>query len=150
MNGHVFWLAVVLPMFFTVVFTVVGAVLIMVAMKQRSLTLEMKHRERMAMIDKGLVPEPGRDPAAFEVWQQRHENPPARGTRVGIVIIALGLSFMLIVGFTGGAGGAAVGIGGAIIVIGVAFMVNGELQRRSQPPPPPSFRPSDPRGPVGP
>ncbi len=136
MADHIFWLAFVLPVFFTVAFTVVGAVLIMAAMRQRSQTLEMKHRERMAMIEKGLVPEPGRDPAAFETWQQQHERPPSRATSIGIVFIAIGLAFMSIVGFAGGAEGPAIGVGGAIVVIGGAFIVNGELQRRRQPPMP--------------
>ena len=149
MNGHVFWLAVVLPMFFTVVFSVVGAVLIMVAMRQRSLTLEMKHRERMAMIEKGIVPEPGRDPAAFEMWQQQHERPPSRAMSVGIMIVALGLAFMVLVGFAGEEPGAGIGVGGAIVIVGLAFIVNGALQRASQPPPAPPFG-SHPRGPAGP
>jgi uncharacterized membrane protein len=128
-----------------------GVLLILMAMYQRTKTLEMQHRERLAMIERGVVPAPGREPAEFEQWQHYHDRPaPARGTRMGIMIIAVGVGFMFIVGFTGGAGGAAVGIGGAIVIVGIAFIVNGELQRRSQPRPVPPFRPPDPRGPVGP
>ena len=134
MEMQVFWLAFVLPVFFTVVFTVVGAILIMAAMKQRSQTLEMKHRERMAMIEKGIVPEPGRDPAAFEMWQQQHERPPSRAVSIGVMIVALGIGFMLLVGVTGGSPDAGVGIGGAVAIIGAAFIVTGVLQRRPRPP----------------
>ena len=149
MDSTAFWLAFVLPVFFTVISTIVGGLLIVLAMKQRSQTMEMKHRERMAMIEKGIVPEPGRDPAAFETWQQQHERPPSRAMSIGIMIVALGLAFMLLVGFAGGEPGAGIGVGGAIAVVGIAFIVNGSLQRRTPPPAPP-FRPSDPRGPVGP
>jgi len=136
LDMHVFWLAFALPVFFTVVFSVVGGLLIVLAMKQRSQTMEMKHRERMAMIEKGIVPEPGRDPAAFETWQQQHETPPSRSMSVGIMIVALGLGFMILVGFAGNEPGAAIGVGGAIAVVGFAFIINGALQRRSPPPPP--------------
>ena len=133
------------------ILTTGGVLLILMAMYQRTKTLEMQHRERLAMIEKGLVPEPGRNPAQFDTWQHAQTRwAPAVGTRIGIMIMALGLGFMFIVGFAGGAGSAAIGVGGAIMVVGVAFIVNGELQRRSQPPPMPPYRPHDPRGPVGP
>jgi len=150
----IFFLASVIPL--TVIFG--GLVIIVMGMRQRNRTLEMKHLERMAMIDRGVVPGPARDPAEFERWQQRHDTPPTRSTSFGVLIIALGIGFMLMVGFAGDAPGAAIGVGGATVVLGIAFIVNGELQRRTQPPPPPrsySSTPpalgrSDPPGSVGP
>jgi uncharacterized membrane protein len=144
----IFMLAFVLP----VIFCIGGLLIILAAMRQYGQKLEMKHRERMAMIEKGIAPSPSSDPATFETWQQRHENPPVRSTSIGIMFIAIGLGFMLIVGFAGGTRGPAIGIGGAIVVVGAAFLVNGELQRRSRPPSygrdaytvTPPQRPSDP------
>lgn len=125
----IFFLAAVLPMA-----VIVGGVLIvLMGMRQRSLTLEMKHRERMAMIERGMAPGPARDPAAFEAWQESHDRPPSRSTTIGVVIVAIGLALMLMIGFAGGARGPAVGIGGSVVVLGAAFIVNGELQRRGQP-----------------
>lgn len=143
MGEEVFWLTFGLP----VVFMIGGVLIILMAMRQRSLTLEMKHRERMAMIEKGLLPSPGQDPAAFESWQQQHDNPPARATSIGVVIVALGLGLMLLIGFAGNEGDIALGVGGAIVVVGAAFIVNGMLTRR---PPPPGFPPRrpDPAGPL--
>lgn len=131
----IFFLAAVLPM--TVI--VGGVLIILMGMRQRALTLEMKHRERMAMIERGIVPGPARDPAAFEAWQDRHDRPTSRSTTIGVVVVAIGLSLILMIGFAGGERGAAIGVGGSIVVLGVAFIVNGELlQRRSYPPPPSS------------
>jgi uncharacterized membrane protein len=123
--------------------------LILMAMYQRTKTLEMQHRERLAMIERGIAPAPARDPAEFERWQQfdaRPRHSPA--TTLGVVTVALGLGLMLIISFAARAADVGVGIG-AVAVVGIAFIVNGSLQRRTPPPAPP-FRPHDPRGPVGP
>ncbi len=157
MDEGIVFLAVVVPLM-----TLGGGVLvILMAMYQRTKTLEMKHRERMAMIEHGLAPGPEKNPAAFESWQHRQEHPPARSTSVGVVAVALGVGLMLMIGFAGESPGPAIGVGGAVVVLGIAFIVNGELQRRSLPPvsgpsgrtvsiPPPPLGPSDPPGPVGP
>lgn len=152
----VFFLAAVLP--FTLI--VGGVLIVLMGMRQRSLTLEMKHRERMAMIERGMAPGPARDPAGFEAWQESHDRPPSRSTTMGVIIVAIGLALMLMIGFAGGARGPAVGVGGSIVVLGAAFIVNGELQRRGPPrdfgrgyaPPrrPPSMGGSEPPGSIGP
>ena len=129
-EDSIFFLAAVIPL--TII--VGGVAIIIMAMRQRSLTMEMRHRERMAMIERGIVPGPGRDPGAFERVQQMHDHPPARATSIGVVIVALGLGLMLMIGFAGENTGAALGVGGSVVVIGAAFIVNGELQRRAQPP----------------
>lgn len=132
-DDSIFFLAAVIPLSIIVG----GVVIIVMAMRQRGLTMEMKHRERMAMIERGVVPGPARDPAEFERWQERHEHQPAaRATSIGVLIAALGIGLMLMIAFAGGSVGAGVGVGGSIAVIGVAFIINGELQRRTLPPPP--------------
>ena len=138
-------------LFFTMITIIVsGVVIIVAAMRQRSRELEMKHRERLAMIERGVAPGPARDPVEFERWQQLDARPAhSPATTLGVVTIALGLGLMLLLGFTAGSPSVAVGIGGSIVVLGAAFIVIGQLKRWSQPPPS-SFRPSDPRGPVGP
>ena len=161
-EDSIFFLASVIPLSI-----IAGGVLIIVmAMKQRSQTMEMKHRERMAMIERGLLTAPERNPGAFEAALQRHDqvaSPPDRSVSFGVIVVALGIGFMLMVGFAGDSPGAAIGIGGATVVLGIAFIVIGEMRRRSQPPPPPSWSrqypstphppppaPTDPPGPVGP
>ncbi len=43
-----------------------GVAVIWMAMQSRRQIREMEHRERLAMIERGLVPAPEVDPAAFE------------------------------------------------------------------------------------
>lgn len=130
MDEAVMVLTVVLPL----IFLAGGVLVILMGMYQHTKTLEMKHRERLAMIERGLAPPPELDPAAFEYWQRRERNPPAKSTSIGVIVVALGLGLGLLIGFAGGAPEAAAGVGGAIVVLGAAFIINGELNRRSRPP----------------
>lgn len=145
------------------IIAVAGGILIaLLAMWQQTKLQEMRHRERLAMIERGLMPPPERDPAAFHAIDRSYD-PPARFVSFGIAVVAVGLGVMLIIAFAGGAPGPAVGVGGAITLLGVAFIVNGLLQRGHRqipaPPaslsesrtasPPPPIGPTDPPGPVG-
>lgn len=126
-----------------------GILVILMAMHQRSKEREMQHRERLAMIERGLAPGPERDPHAFEAWQQR--QPPARATSIGVVIVGLGIGLMLIIGVAAATPDVGVGVGGAIVVVGLAFIVNGQLQRRpAQAPSAPHNYPAPPRAPQAP
>ena len=143
MDGDIFRLAMVL----NVVFLAGGVLVILMAMYQRGRTREMQHRERLAMIERGLAPGPEQNPAAFDAWHPPERNSAA--TSIGVVIVALGFALILLIGITAGALDAAFGVGGAIVVLGVAFIVIGEMQRRGRPPtsyPParPTHGPSDP------
>jgi hypothetical protein len=131
------------------IFIVGGVVVIVMAMSQRAKRLEMQHRERLAMIERGMVPSPETDPAHFEASLGR----PAvsRYTTLGVAVVGVGVGVMLLIGVAGGAADAGVGVGGAIAVLGFAFIVNGYLRRdahqggstagphssRVGPPPPP-------------
>ncbi len=140
-------------------FIVGGAGVILMAMYQRTKKLEMQHRERLAMIERGLVPAPETDPEQFEAAMSR----PAvsRYTTLGIAILGVGFGLMLLIGIAGGAPETGIGVGGAIVVLGGAFIVNGYLQRGAQPPPPlrsagrgiindsRRLGSSDPPGPIG-
>jgi hypothetical protein len=127
------------------VFIAGGVLIIVMAMYHRMKTQEMQHRERLAMIERGLAPGPERNPAAFDSWQPRQGHPAS--TSVGVVIVALGLGLMLLIGVTATSPEVGIGVGGSIMVVGAAFIVNGELKRRSQPPiSGPPFRPPSPPG----
>jgi hypothetical protein len=102
---------------------------------------EMAHRERLAMIERGLVPPPEVDPAGFE----RHAGLDApmsraaeRSRSVGVIMIGLGLAFMVMVTFASGSPETGIGIGGAFAVLGAAFLYNSTLmaRHRSDPYPP--------------
>jgi hypothetical protein len=120
-------------------------VLAAVEMWRRGRTAEMAHRERMAMIDKGLVPPPEPSVSASVFGPEGRTGPHVRQTptgrqrearfrTLGVQLIGLGFALMLIIGLTAGAPEAGVGTGGAVAVLGVALVVNGYLSRRDMPP----------------
>ena len=133
--------------FFGLMATVASGVFIIVrGLKHREQSLEMAHRERMAMIDKGLVPSPEWNPA-HAAWS----GPPSpfiagrpdlghasassvRSTTLGIVVVAIGLGFMTLIGIAADAPGVAIGIGGAIAIVGLAFIAIGQMKRHASPP----------------
>ena len=108
-----------------------GVAIVLMAMYQRSKATEMQHRERMAMIERGLAPPPEVDPARFDATSGGSAAAPSRFTSLGVAIVGLGLALMLLIAFAGDAPGPAVGVGGATVVLGLAFIVNGYLRRSS-------------------
>jgi hypothetical protein len=150
-DDDIFILALVL----NTVFLAGGVLVILMAMYQRGRNREMQHRERLAMIERGLAPAPEQNPAAFDALA-RPRHPPA--TSIGVVIAALGLGLMMLIGAAAQEWAVAIGLGAAIIVLGAAFIILGALQRGSQPqswgsrsyspPRPPAS--SDQPGPFGP
>jgi hypothetical protein len=145
----------------TAVFVIGGVGVVLMAMHQRTRKLEMQHRERLAMIERGMLPSPETDPEQFEASLNRPGV--SRYTTLGIAIVGVGMGLMLLIGIAGGAPDAGVGVGGAIVVLGAAFIVNGYLQRddpsprtsgaipgRRGPSDSPRLGPSEPPGPSGP
>jgi hypothetical protein len=75
----------------------------------RNRVREMQIRERIALIERGLVPPPEVDPAGFDrvmkryegdPWQRRHS--PGSHLRAGIILIGVGVGVMLVI--TAGSG----------------------------------------------
>jgi hypothetical protein len=137
---------------------IIGGVVIVVAgMRHRARMMEMAHRERLAMIERGLTPPP-------ELSAAYQARPAARSNRLlsfGIVIVGLGLGLAMLIGFASREPEIAVGVGGAIVVLGAAFIVTalvvhgpsrqlddsyGSLSRSSfdRPAPPPPLNHRDP------
>jgi hypothetical protein len=117
-------------------------------LRQRSQQLEMHHRERMAMIERGQIPL--NEPSHF------HDRPAtipaaARSSRslsIGIIVVGLGFALMTIIGVAGESPEAGIGIGGAIAILGGAFIAHGMVVRSQihmGPPTPPAARSSDDR-----
>jgi hypothetical protein len=97
--------------------------IVFMGLRQRSQQLEMRHRERMAMIERGQIP---LDQPASGVVARHVATAPAASSRslsVGILIIGLGLALMTIISIAGDSPEVGVGIGGAIAIIGAAFVV---------------------------
>lgn len=113
-----------------------GVAIVIMGLRQRSHQLEMQHRERMAMIERGMVPSP--ETAALS-------GPRASGSRslsLGIVIVAAGLGLMTLIGVAFGEAEVGVGVGGAIAILGAAFIVKAQVVRPAMnAPEPPSLPP---------
>ena len=114
-----------------------GVLLILMGMYQRTKTLEMEHRERLAMIQRGLVPAPETDPLGFESAVGPYESDRSERWRTaGTLTIGLGLALAVLLTVTAEASNVGLGIGGAFIVLGTAILLNGYQRGRSRRPAP--------------
>ena len=95
----------------------------------KSRVRELEVRERIAMIERGLVPAPEVDPRGFEramASQQRSGSAKSavRHRRLGITLMGVGFGLMVMIGFAGQNPADGIGVGGFLVVIGIAFFVN--------------------------
>jgi Domain of unknown function (DUF6249) len=115
-----------------------GLFVMWMAMQSRRHLREMQHRERIAMIERGLVPAPEVDPVGFEraIGVHRAIEPKGAGRMrsLGVIVIALGFGFMLLLSVTAETPNVGIGIGGAFTLLGVALIINSVLTTRSEPP----------------
>lgn len=135
-----------------------GVTVLVMAMVNRRKMREMEHRERLAMIERGLMPPPEVDPLRFESASGLTPPPPSteRYRTAGVMMVGFGFGVMVLLTFAAGAPAVAVGVGGGWAVLGAAALLNYYiLTRRPQPPPmarpwtPPS-KPSEPPSNIAP
>jgi hypothetical protein len=122
---------------------VLGAVvLIGMALRGRQRLREFAVRERIAMIERGLMPPPEVDPERFDrglllaAALQRASNP--KGTRyrsMGVMLMGLGGALFMLLAFAGGIMDIAFGVAGGVIVLGLAAYINGILVSNDVPTP---------------
>ena len=107
----VFWL-------FT--FVIAGGVFVIVnALKYRAKVLEMAHRERLAMIERGLKP----TGPLLEASGRPQKARSSRMLSAGIVIVGFGLALAMVISFTSREPEIGLGVGGAVAILGAAFIV---------------------------
>ncbi|HEY2906166.1 MAG TPA: hypothetical protein VGJ29_09715 [Vicinamibacterales bacterium] len=124
---------------------------------------ELEIRERIAMIEKGLVPPPEVDPRGFERVMDRYDRvrqatdapwrnsvSSGRHRRAGVTLMGVGFGLMVLISIAGGAPDAGVGVGGFLVVIGLAFFVNSFFDARLNPQPPSHGGPIAPSSAVSP
>lgn len=111
----------------------------------RARVRELQIRERIAMIEKGLVPPPEVDPTGFERAMHRYDRhagwPPAIATaarhrRAGIILVGIGLALMVLIGVAGEDRTSGIGVGGFLAVLGAAFLLNALFEARQGAPAP--------------
>ena len=112
-----------------IVFILGGVALMITAMNNRRRMLEIAHRERVAMIERGLVPSPELDPAGFEAGAGLGPRREAGGAgeryrTAGVIMIGIGLGLMILLSFAAGVPDVGLGVGGAWAVLGGASLLN--------------------------
>jgi len=112
---------------------------------------ELEIRERIAMIERGLVPPPEVDPRGFDRAMDRVERlreyrqgpGSGRHRRAGVTLMGVGFGLMVLIAFTSNETSVAIGVGGFLVVMGIAFFINSLMEapdpRHFGPSAPPSF-----------
>jgi hypothetical protein len=124
------------PMFVLGIFA--GVFVIFLAMRQRSEVLQMRHRERMAMIERGHVPA---EPSPLAGG--RADAATSRSMSAGIMVVGLGLALMTIISIAAESPGVGIGVGGAVAILGGSFIVRSLIVKRDPPPVPSAGPPAD-------
>jgi len=119
----------------------------------RARVKELQIRERIAMIEKGLMPPPEVDPRGFDRAMDMYDRvqwstSSARHRRAGIVLLAIGIGLFLMIGIAGAEPNAGIGVGGFIGVLGLAFLINSLFERQIPAQAPSSSNPGHGSGPV--
>ena len=120
----------------------------------RARVRELEVRERIAMIERGLVPPPEVDPRGFDRAMDRYERyrerSPGRHRRAGVTLMGVGFGLMLLIGVAGDSMSSGIGVGGFLVIMGIAFFVNSLFENRRDDYPPYSSRPGSPMTPNTP
>ena len=100
---------------------------------------ELEIRERIAMIEKGMVPSPEADPNGFErrmhaMDRLQHGRAGPRFRAGGIMVMSVGFGLMTLLWFVG-AEREGVGVGGFLVIIGLGLLVNSLFNSTHQFPP---------------
>ncbi len=128
---------------------IVGAfVTAIVASLARARVRELEIRERIAMIERGMVPAPEADPNGFEqrmhaVERAQHGHSGARFRSGGIMVMSVGFGLTMLLWFVG-VPREGVGIGGFLVFIGLGLLINSLFPRHLPPPARPSSTPPGP------
>jgi hypothetical protein len=151
------------PLWIPIVAIIGGITLAIVKSVSWARVRELEVRERIAMIEKGLIPPPETDPRGFDRamgaadfhrdrFEERYERwssrSPERHRRAGVTLMGVGFGLMLMLGMLA-EGTIGLGVGGFLVLLGLAFFINGVFERRDRirypmsqppgPPPPPTY-----------
>jgi hypothetical protein len=138
------------PFLIPIVAIVGGIFAGIVATLSRARVRELEIRERIAMIERGMVPPPETDPGGFdrrmdavERLQRGRGHIAPRHRSAGIILMSIGLGMYVLISFAGGLNREALGVGGFIAILGLGFFVNSLFFHYQPPPPQMSAPPND-------
>jgi hypothetical protein len=100
-----------------------------VAIAREGRVREMRIRERIALIEKGIIPPPELERPASRARVRRHRAAQQFIT-VGVTVIGIGIAVGMIIAVAGQQLRTGYGVGGAIVVFGLALVVNGLIIRK--------------------
>jgi len=137
------------PFMIPIVAIIGGITVAIVSTIAKGRVREMEIRERIAMIERGMVPPPEADPAGFErslrsVESAQYRHSGHRHRTAGIVVMSVGFGLMLLIAFTSGEVNVGIGVGGFLVILGLGFFFVSLL---GAPPPQPSNLPRPERRP---
>ncbi len=132
------------PFMIPIVGTICTFAFLIVLTMNRSRLRELEIRERISMIERGLVPPPEVDPRGFDramllMADRKRYRSPGRHRRAGVTMMGVGFGLMMLIGVAGGSMSEGIGIGGFFVIIGLAFLINSlfDNPREEEPPTPP-------------
>jgi hypothetical protein len=122
------------PFMIPIVGTICTFAFLIVLTLSRSRLRELEIRERIAMIERGLVPPPEVDPKGFDramllMAERKRYRSPGRHRRAGVTLMGVGFGLMVLIGVAGGSMNEGIGIGGFFVIIGFAFFINSLFDR---------------------
>ena len=141
------------PFLIPIVGIICSFAFVIVLTLSRARVRELEVRERIAMIERGLVPPPEVDPRGFDRamdrYERNRERSPGRHRRAGVTLMGIGFGLMMLIGVAGDSLSSGIGVGGFLVIIGLAFFINSlfDQPRDSYPPVgsrPPSSSPAPP------
>jgi hypothetical protein len=132
MENGLFWMIPITAMLCAFAFIIVMTL-------SRTRIRELQIRERIAMIERGLMPPPEVDPRGFDQAMSRLERREVRRgsgrhRRAGVTLMGVGFGLMVLIAFTAGNVGTAIGVGGFLVVMGMAFFINSLIDGNDYPP----------------
>lgn len=118
-------------------FVIGGMALIAMMIRSRQRMQELAVQERIALIERGLVPSPETDPVQFDrlMTARRTVNPSAvRYQSMGMIIMGFGTALAVLLSFAANNSRVGLGVGGAFAILGLAIFLNGSLVSGDPPP----------------
>lgn len=106
---------------------IAGVIVVYSGMRHRTRVLEMMHRERLAMIERGMAPSGDLDATAQQLVKAQRTARSNRLLSAGIFIVGLGIGLAMLIAFASREPEIAVGVGGAIAVVGGSLIVTALL-----------------------
>jgi len=126
---HVSWV------FLIPILSIIGSfTYVIVLTLSRARVRELEVRERIAMIERGMVPAPEVDPRGFDRAMnrlERHEyrHGTGRHQRAGVTLMGVGFGLMVLIGVAFDSPSAGFGVGGFLVIMGLAFFINSRFEQ---------------------